>query len=171
MWIARFLAGLVIVFVAHLVGAAITPRFGDVFDLFVVLIVLVAARGDEVGGMVCGAVTGLARDALLGDLYGLNGFAGTVVGFGTARAARQLTAHEASVVGLLALGAQPLFDALIALLQSLLIPEARAPELGWLAIRALTTASLAFLIYHFGTRTEQRLSGWQRTRKRRIKID
>jgi rod shape-determining protein MreD len=166
----RFLAGLLAVFVTHLLGVTFVPYFSSAIDLFLVLIVLEASRGDELRGMLAGVVTGLAEDALSGALYGLHGFAGTVVGFAVARTSRRMASQDPGVLGLVALGAQPLHELVVALLESLLVPEGGRPELAWVAARTLSTAVLSFAVLVVGERLGQRYGDWQQTRTRRVKI-
>lgn len=168
--VARFFAGLLAVFVTHLLGVTFVPYFSSAIDLFLVLIVLEASRGDEVRGMLAGVVTGLAEDALSGALYGLHGFAGTVVGFAVARTSRRMASQDPGVLGLVALGAQPVHELTVALLQSLLLPEGTRPDLPWMAVRTLTTAVLAFAVLVVGERLGQRYGVWQKSRRRRVKI-
>jgi rod shape-determining protein MreD len=168
--IARFLGGLFAVFVIHLLGVTFVPYFSSAIDVFLVLIVLEASRGDEVRGMAAGVVTGFAEDALSGALYGLHGFAGTVVGFAVARTSRRMASQDAGVLGLVALGAQPLHELVVALLESLLVPEGGRPDLPWVAVRTLTTAFLAFAVLVVGERFGRRLDDWHKTRRRRLKI-
>jgi rod shape-determining protein MreD len=168
--VARFFAGLLLVFVTHLLGVTFVPYFSSAIDLFLVLIVLEASRGDEIRGMVAGVVTGFAEDALSGALYGLHGFAGTVVGFAVARTSRRMASQDPGVLGLVALGAQPLHELVVALLESLLLPEGTRFDLPWMAVRTLTTAILAFAVLVVGERLGQRYGDWQKTRRRRVKI-
>lgn len=168
--VVRFFAGLLAVFVTHLLGVTFVPYFSSAIDLFLVLIVLEASRGDEVRGMLAGVVTGLAEDALSGALYGLHGFAGTVVGFAVARTSRRMASQDPGVLGLVALGAQPVHELTVALLQSLLLPEGNRPDLPWMAVRTLTTAVLAFAVLVVGDRLGQRYGDWQKSRRRRVKI-
>jgi hypothetical protein len=74
------------------------------------------------------------------------------------------------VLGLVALGAQPVHELTVALLQSLLLPEGNRPDLPWMAVRTLTTAVLAFAVLVVGDRLGQRYGDWQKSRRRRVKI-
>jgi rod shape-determining protein MreD len=168
--IARFLGALLAVFVIHLLGVTFVPYFSSAVDLFVVWIVLEASRGDEVRGMLAGVCSGLAEDALSGALYGLHGFAGTVVGFAVARTSRRLASQDPGVLGLVALGAQPLHELVAILLESLLVAEGGQPLLGWIAVRTLTTALLALAALVVAERFERRWDDWQKTRTRRVSL-
>lgn len=168
--IARFLGGLLAVFVIHLLGVTFVPYFSSVVDLFLVWIVLEASRGDEVRGMFAGVCSGLAADALAGALYGLHGFSGTVVGFAVARTSRRLASHDPGVLGLVALGAQPLYELVVALLETLLVAEGARPQLPWIAVRTLTTALLALTALVVSERFERRWDDWQKTRPRRVSL-
>jgi hypothetical protein len=74
------------------------------------------------------------------------------------------------VLGLVALAAQPLHELVIALLESLLLPEGVQVDLAFVAVRTLTTAVLSFAVLVFGERLGQRYGDWQKTRRRRVKI-
>jgi rod shape-determining protein MreD len=120
--------------------------------------------------MLGGVCAGLAEDALAGALYGQHGFAGTVVGFAVARTSRRLASHDPGVLGLVALGAQPLHELVVVLLESLLVVENPELALGWIALRTLTTAILALAALVIADRFGQRVDDWQKTRTRKVSL-
>ena len=86
----RFLIALGAIVGLHFVGAQISPDLPRLLDLFLVLVVFYGLGGDLFVGLGVGLLVGLVTDAVTGGLYGLHGFADTIVGYGTAYAAQRL---------------------------------------------------------------------------------
>ena len=78
-----------------------SPAAAGFVDLFVLLVVLTALRGDSLRGLAAGLAAGLLQDTLTGSLYGLNSLACCVVGYGMARLSQQILTSHRTVAGLL----------------------------------------------------------------------
>lgn len=79
-----------------------------VFDFVLVGVVYAALRWGPVSGMWVGTLSGLAQDALSGDVIGLGGFAKTVVGVGVGVAGAQfIVARPLARAGVVAAATVP----------------------------------------------------------------
>lgn len=135
----------------HLLGARLWPESPRYLDLFLVVTVLNAVDGRSVAGLAGGAAAGLGRDALSGRLYGLNGFADTIVGYTVARAAQRLDVAGAGsvlVVGALA----TLLQQAILLALAHLLTDPAPPAVAALAIRSAANGAVAALAWSLGGR-------------------
>jgi rod shape-determining protein MreD len=152
----RFAAGLALAVLVYAAGVRIAPASVQAVDLFLVVAVLNALDGNAFAGLAGGLAAGLAQDALTGGLFGLYGFADTLIGYATARAAQRLVIERASGVLPVVAVATVVQQAVVVGLAWLLLPDPRFPDPRWLAVRALTCGLLGALIYASG--------GWWRRR-------
>ncbi len=145
MRILRFLAVLVAVVCLQLLGARLYPNFPRAFDLFLVLTVLCALRGNSTVGLLAGLATGLTADALSSGPYGLFGFTNTLIGYSTARVSQRLVIQRASQVFLLTAATVAVQQLLLTGFAYLLLDKGELPDLAWLVIKAVTGGLVAFL--------------------------
>ncbi len=145
MRILRFLAALVAVICLQLFGSWLYPSFPRAFDLFLVLTVLCALRGNSAIGLLAGMAAGLSADALSAGPYGLFGFTNTLIGYTTARVSQRLVIQRASQYFLVTAAAIVVQQLLLTALASLLFDHGRLPDLAWLPIKAITGGFIAFL--------------------------
>ena len=129
MRVLRFVAALVAALLAHLVLVAVVPPSARVLDPFLLATAYLAMTSRPAGAAAQGAVIGLVHDGLSGGLYGLQGFACTLVGFVMARTVRLVDLHKSYYVALY-FACSVLLQQLV--LQGLLLlltqqPEAIAP--------------------------------------------
>lgn len=150
MRVLRFVLGLAAAVVVHAVGVRLVPHWSQVVDLFAVVVTLNALGGNSLGGLGGGVAAGMAQDALTGGMFGLYGFADTIVGYAVARAAQRLVIERAIGVFPVAAAASLVQQAIVVGLTVLLLPEPRLPDLGWVAARALVSGVVATLLYAFG---------------------
>lgn len=159
-------AALAAALLVHLVGSRLWADFPRLVDLFVVVVVLHALDGETLPGMFGGLAAGLLHDALSGGLYGLYGFADTLVGYGTARLAQRLVIQRSTGVFGVAAFAAAVQQAVLVLLAFLLRTDPGLPQPGGVAVRALIcgaagmAAHLAIRSWHRGV--ESRRSGRMR---------
>jgi len=146
----RFALALALAVLAHAAGVHLYPAFGRAVDLFLVLAVLHALDGDSRAGLLGGLAAGTAHDALAGGLFGLFGFADTIVGYGVARLSQRLVIERPSGVLPVAAVAAVVQQAVAVGLAVVLLPEPRLPEPVWLAVRAVTSGVLGTLLFAFG---------------------
>ena len=162
MRVLRFAFALLAVIALHALGIRLFSAFAGYVDLFLVFTVAWAFFGtNPLTGLFVGMAAGLAADAFSGGLYGLNGFADTLVGYATAvvvlNLAKLNTSGAAIVFGLAAVGQQLLVVSLALLM--LPNPEAPTPQavLWKVAITAVLGAGIFLSERHF-----VRLSGKMR---------
>ena len=166
----KFLAALAVALVIHLVGVRLWADFPRVFDVFLVVVVLHALDGESLPAMLGGLVAGLLHDALSGGLYGMYGFADTLVGYGTARLAQRLVIQRSTgVLGVVAFVTAAQQTALV-VLAFLLQTAPGLPEPGWVAARAAACGLLG-MAAHAGLRRWRRaVEARRRGRARKLRI-
>lgn len=158
--------GLLAAVVGHLMVVQAFPGSTRLVDLPMVLLVLNGLRGRPVPGMLGGTVIGLVKDVLAASAFGLHGFAGTLLGWASARLAQRLVLQRAVGVFLLGAGAVLLEAVVLLLLSYLVMPDLLLVDPVWLLLRATVTGLLAALLH--GTLGRLREAVEQR-RFRRVK--
>ena len=138
MRVLKLLAALVAAVVLHRLGLWLYPSFPRALDLFLVVTILSALRGNSAAGMLVGLAAGLTADTLSGAPFGLFGFLNTLVGYSTARVCQRLVIQRPSQVFLVSVTAVVLQQALLAVLALLLLDTGALPELVWIPIKAVT---------------------------------
>jgi rod shape-determining protein MreD len=164
----RFAIALALAVLVHAVGVRLHPQFGQAVDLFLVLTVLFALAGDSRAALLGGLAAGTAHDALAGGLFGIFGFADTIVGYGVARLSQRLVIERPSGVLPVAAVASVVQQAVAVGLALSLLPDPRLPDPIWLAIRAAVSGVLGMLL--FGLGRWWRGGADRRRRRRREKI-
>lgn len=171
---ARLLAGLLAAAVVQ-AGLAFAARRGAVgalqaFDPFLVLTVFVALRRGLLSSAAVGTLTGLARDALSGGVFGLYGFVNTLLAYVTARVQAMVVIHQTLQVSLLAMLAAAFQLSLLALLQFLVIPNAELPDPSWAAAQMLTTGLAVGILWQLAGELGDRLAERRAERSRRLRL-
>lgn len=146
----RFALGLALAVIVHAAGVRVHPAFAQAVDLFLVLVVLHALDGDSRAGLLGGVAAGLVHDALSGGLFGLFGFADTIVGYGVARLSQRLVIERPSGVLPVAAVAAVVQQAVAVGLAVVLLPDPRLPDPIWLAVRAGTCGVLGTVLFGLG---------------------
>jgi len=149
----RFVGALVAALVAHLLLVALGPMAGVVVDPFVVCIAFYALDGRLLGAGLAGCLAGLTEDLVSGGLFGLYGFAGTLVGFVAGRGAQLLSLDRRRFVALLFALAAVVQQISVQLVLLILGVQQEAPPIGVLALRALTGALIGSLLTSLADRT------------------
>jgi rod shape-determining protein MreD len=118
----------------------LAPELASRVDVFLVVIGAVARTGSRPGSILCGAAAGGIEDALSGDLFGLNGFAKTVIGYAlSSLSGRFLVDHPLTIVA--AMSASVAANvAITSALRFLLAQSGSGPDLEVLLSRAALTA-------------------------------
>jgi rod shape-determining protein MreD len=166
----RFTLGLAAAVLVHFVGARLFPEFPRLFDVFLVVVVLYGLSGDSLTSLLAGLAVGLIEDTLTGGLYGLYGFADTIVGYGTARLAQRLVIQRATgvfaVAGLASLAQQ----GIVVGLAWMLFPGPSFPRLLWVGGKAVTCGLLAMLVYAATERFRSAYEVRRRSRMSRLRL-
>ncbi len=165
-----FLLGLAAAAALHTLGARLAAGFPAAFDLFLVVVVYNSLSSRLAWSTAGGSAAGLLRDVLSGGLYGLHGFADTLVAYLTARLRERLVIQKPLQVGLLFALAAATQLVILAILQFLLVSGADLPGLGTLAARMVTCGILGPLLLLFDVRLRSVTARWRERRRRRLKM-
>jgi rod shape-determining protein MreD len=163
--------GLAAALLVHLVGAYLFPDFPRLLDVFLVVVALHALSGNSLTGLLVGMAVGLIHDTLTGGLYGLYGFADTIVGYGTARLAQRLVLQRATgvfaVVGL----ASVLQQVVLVGLTFLLLPDPPLPRPLWAGAKAVACGLLGMLVYAASGSVGRNYESRRRSRMSRLRLE
>ena len=165
----RFILSLAAVVALHFVGAQLSSDLPRVLDLFLILVVVYAVGGDLLVGLSVGLVAGLTTDAVTGGLYGLHGFADTIVGYGTAFAAQRLVIRRPLGVFLMFALASAAQQAILVGLVVMLLAEPALPGLTWTLARVAATGVVGVSFVVIRRNALGRYQSWRRTRTSRLK--
>ncbi|MCP4664323.1 MAG: rod shape-determining protein MreD [bacterium] len=171
MRLLRFAVGLVIATVVEVLGLHFFAPFGLVVDPFLILVVYTSLDSAPAWSIVGGSVAGLSQDALTGGLYGLHGFADTLVGWVSARLKQHMVIQRPGQVGLLFALAAGLQQALLAVLQFLMVPGSELPGPGATAAKIAVTGVLGAGLFVAAGRFGSWLREWRRRRRSRLTIE
>jgi len=170
MRVLRYLGALVAVVAMHALGVRLFDGFAAYVDLFLVLTIAWAFGASPLIGLVAGLTAGLAADAFSGGLYGLNGFANTLVGYLTAVVVMNLaklnTSGAAIVFGLAAVGQQLILAVLVILMLPNPAPPELLPVLWKIAITSMAGAGVFLSQRHLVRLT----ASWRRSRESRLRF-
>ncbi|MCP4200436.1 MAG: rod shape-determining protein MreD [bacterium] len=165
----KFLAGLLVAAMVHVLGVRLFDGFSSAIDVFLVVALFNALGGSPLAGLLGGLVTGWCADAMTGGLYGTYGFCNTLVGYGAAVAAQRLVIEKTSGVFLLfSLGAA-VQQLLLVALSRLLRPGAAPPELTWLMVMFATVGLTGAVGFMLQGRALRWRNTWRRNRAARLR--
>jgi len=164
----RFLLLVVGALAVHFVGVRAVPGFSAVVDPFVVALVFQALDASPLGGLVCGIAIGATQDAVSGGLYGLYGFADTVVGYAAAAVAQRVVIQRWPGVMLAFAAGAALQQVILVGLAFLVLGDPELPGLASLAIKPLACAVLGLGLFIATQRGRSRFESWRRNRTARI---
>lgn len=167
----RFAAALVAVVAIHCFGVWLWPEFARSIDLFLVLTVLFARRGDTLAGLLGGLAAGLVHDVLGAGPFALHGFANTAVGYAVARLSQRLMVDRTSGVLLMTLLAAVVQRTILAGLTLALLPDPVLPGPRWTALLVTTTAVTAASFFAASRRLKGGLATRRRNRSKRLHFD
>jgi rod shape-determining protein MreD len=166
----KFFATVGLAVLAHLIGMKIDQGFARVVDVFVVVVALHALEGRSLSALFAGLFVGLVHDSLTGGLFGLFGFADTIVGYGTARLAQRLVIQRATGVLAVVAFAAALQEAIVVGLMVLLLPDPPLPDPVWVGIRAAVSGVLGMSVYILAGRWRRNAEVRRRTRMGRLRL-
>lgn len=169
MGLLSFILGLAAALGIHVVGAWLVPDLPRVLDLFLVVTVLNALSGSSAGGLFGGAAAGLTHDALSGRLYGLHGFADTIVGYAVARAAQRLDLAGPGAV-LVTLALATLLEEATLVLLALLLTDPQPPEPVWVLVEALANGVVGAIAWVGASRVHALRDRARKKRMSRIRL-
>jgi rod shape-determining protein MreD len=150
----KFLLGLGAALAAHSALVALMPQLVLAFDPFLVVSVLTALGGNSLGGLAGGLVAGFARDTLSGRLYGLHGFADTIIGYATARTAQRMDLQQPGAVWVVTVLATLVQQAILVCLSYLLLPRPEVAPPLWVPIQAIVNGFVAMTVWSVASRAQ-----------------
>jgi rod shape-determining protein MreD len=166
----RFFAALGLAIVVHLIGVRIDPGFARAVDVFIVLIALHALDGSSLSALFVGLLVGLVHDTLTGGLFGFFGFAGTIVGYGTARLAQRLVIQRPTGVLAVVSFATALEQTIVVGLAFLLLPDPPLPDPLWIAIQSGVCGVLGAIVYVLTGHWRRNAEARRRNRMSRLRL-
>jgi rod shape-determining protein MreD len=166
----RWLAGLAAALLVHFVGTRLSPHFSQVVDVFLVAVCLGALSGNSLAGLLLGLVVGLVQDTLTPGLYGLHGFADTIVGYSTARLAQRLVIQRATGVFVVVAFASLLQQGVVVGLSLMLLPSPALPRAYEVAVKAAVCGALGMLVYAGTARWTSSYESRRRSRMSRLRL-
>lgn len=166
----EFLAALGAVVLLHAFGTRASAEFPAHVDLFLVLVVAWAAESTTLGGLAAGLVVGFAADALSGGPFGLNGFADTLVGYGTALAVANLAKLNTLGAAALYAVAAAVQQLMLVMLVVLLVPQPSVPTLEGVLWKIASAGLLGILVFRGRRRFSSSVKQWRRSREDRLRF-
>jgi rod shape-determining protein MreD len=167
----KLLAAIALAVLVHFAGARVSDDFVRVVDVFVVVVALYALRGNSLSALLVGLLVGLLRDSLARGPFGLFGFAGTIVGYVTARLAQRLVIQRPTGVLAVVSFASVLQQAIVVGLRFLLLPAAEVPSPLWIAIQAGACGVLGMAVYAVTDHWRRNADARRRGRMSRLRMD
>lgn len=167
----KYLLAVVAVAGLQLLGLELVPSFSLAFDLLLVLAVFVSLAAGPVRGMLAGSVAGLAQDALTGGPFGLHGFADTFIAWLAGRLRHRIVIQQPLQVGLLFALAAGFQQALLVLLQYVMVPGSEPPKPGAVALRIATTGIAGLVAFAVNDWLRRRVRRWRRSRRQRLSLE
>ena len=170
MKLLRFVVGLVCATLLQALGLRVSSHFFLAVDPFLILVVYHSLDSTPAWSSIGGSIAGLAQDALSGGLYGLHGFANTLVAYASSRLRQRLVIQQSRQVGLLFVLAAAVQLAVLAVLQFLLVGGAELPGLGTMIARMASSGIAGAALFVLADRSRQWHGRWRARRRRRLKI-
>ncbi|MEM9554827.1 MAG: rod shape-determining protein MreD [Acidobacteriota bacterium] len=169
--IARYLAGLCLAAVVHVLGLRLSSGFFSIVDPFLILTVVHSLRHGPAWSAVGGSVAGLTEDALTGGLYGLFGFANTLVAYVSAQVQGRFVVQQPLQVALLCALAAALQVVTLSLLQFAMVAHGELPSAAATAAKMVTTGLAGSGLWMLTNRVRASISRRRLERSRRLRID
>ena len=167
----KLVAAIALAALVHFVGMSISPLFGRVVDVFLVVVALHGLNGNSLSALLVGLLVGLLQDSLTSGPFGLFGFADTIIGYVTARLAQRLVIQRATGVLAVVSFASVLQQALVTALAFLLLPAPELPNPIWAAVRAGACGLLGMAVYIATSRWRRSSEARRRGRMSRLRLN
>lgn len=170
MRLLKWALGLLLATATQVIGMRLSADFSAFFDPFLVLVVFQSLGGSLGWNIVGGSAIGLCQDSLSGGLFGLHGFANTVVTYVCSRLQQQFVFQQPLQVGLLFCFAAALQVAILCTLQFLLVHGGELPGPASMIGKILTTGLAGLGLYLLSLRFKSWERGWRRQRQSKVKL-
>lgn len=168
--VLRFAIALVVTSFLHSLGVRVWGDFAMYFDLFLLLTVAWAFESSTLTGLAVGLAAGLTADGFSGGLYGLNGFANTLIGYSTAFAVANLAKMNTSSAALLYALAAVAQQSILLALVLLMVPEPAVPPLVAMISKVAITATLGAVVFKGRRKFFRMLGSWRRTKESQLRF-
>ena len=166
----KLLAGLAAAVLFHLGLTQLWPDLARTLDVFLVVIVLYGLGGNSLATLFAGMLVGLMHDTLTNNPFGLFGFAGTIVGYSTARLAQRLVIQRATGVLAVVSFAAALQEAIVVGLMVMLLPDPQLPTPLEVGLKAVFCGVLGMFLHIAGGRWRQSSESRRRSRMSRLRL-
>lgn len=170
MSVTRILLTLLAAVLVHLLGVRVHSDFAVYVDVFLLLTMAWAFESTTLVGLAVGLAAGLTADALTSGPYGLNGFADTLIGYGTAFAVAKLAKMNAAGAALLYSVAAVVQQIILVALVMLLIPNGVPPSVLAVVVKVVITGLAGFFIFRGRTKLTSALGQWRQARESRLRF-
>mgnify|MGYP002624177401 CR=1 FL=1 len=170
MIVLKFAGSLVAAVGIHALGVRTIPEFAAYVDLFLLLTVAWAFETTTLAGLAVGLAAGLTADAYAGGLYGLNGFADTLVGYLTALAVTNLAKMSTAGAGLLYALAGVVQQILLTTLVVLLIPAGAPPAIPEVIGKTVLTGVAGVVVFRGRRRFVRAVGQWRQARESKLRF-
>ncbi len=169
MRILEFLVGLLVATGVHFAGERLVAGLSSYLDPFLLVVLFVGLTGRPASGLAGGLVAGWAADAATGGLFGLHGFADTLLGYATAVASQKLVIQRSSGVFLLFAGGAALQQLVLVALSLLLLPGGFVPGPLAPGVKLLLTGAVGAIGFLLAGRMKLWLGTWRRNRTAKLR--
>lgn len=166
----KYLLGMAAALGAHSLWLALAPQLVLAFDPFLVVAVLSGLSGNSLGGLAGGTVAGFGRDTLSGRLYGLHGFADTIIGYATARTAQRMDLRQPGAVWIVTVLGTLVQQALLVCLSYVLLSRPEVAPPVWVPIQAIVNGFVAMLVWSLANRARGFQQRVERRRMDRLRL-
>lgn len=166
----RFLLGLVLAIATHTLALHANEHSPLLLDPFVVLVIYHALRANPIPSAMVGSVVGLTQDAFTGGLFGLHGFANTLVAYLVSAIRQRFLIQQPLQVAVLAALGGAFQLTTLAFLQFSLIDAAEIPHPGFAFVKMLVTGLLTMGVYLAANRFFSWERNWREKRSRRLRL-
>lgn len=166
----RLFAGLAAAALFHLGLMQLWPELARIVDVFLVVVVLYGLGGNSLAALFAGLLVGMVHDTLTNNPFGLFGFAGTIVGYSTARLAQRLVIQRATGVLAVVSFAAALQEAIVVGLMVMLLPDPQLPTPVEVALRAGLCGVLGMILHIAGKRWRRNSEARRRSRMSRLRL-
>ena len=169
-FVLRFLLGLVLAVGIHTLGLRLHNQAPQALDPFVVLVIYHALRVQVIPSALAGSLVGLTQDVFTGGLYGLHGFANTLVAYTVSAVRQRFLIQQPFQVAVLAALGGALQLTTLAFLQFSLIAAAEIPHPGLALTKMIVTGMLTMLVYVAANRFFSWERQWRAKRNQRLRL-
>ena len=170
MSVLKFVLALLTCLLAHSLGVRLWSEFPVYVDLFLILTVAWAFETTTLTGLAVGIATGLTADTLAGGLFGLNGFANTLIGYLTAFSVMHLAKMTTSGAALLYALASAAQQVVLVVLLMLLVANGAPPALSAMLWKTVIAGLAGVLVFRGRRRFSRTLDEWRQARESRLRF-